>query len=154
MKKTLFPTFLLLMVGFLFTAAPALSAKPRKPLKSNADQLSEREKTSRVTSAVNDKIRTLPLLFEENRGQFDKDIKFLSRVKNFNLALKSDEAVYQIPDARCEAGRRLLDATPGLREANDRMVPDEGETPCIARAEGDAFKLPAADIDEAEFAGA
>ncbi len=45
---------------------------------------------------------SLPVLFEENKWQFSKDIKFLSRGNGFNLFLNANETVFQMPDAKCE----------------------------------------------------
>lgn len=45
---------------------------------------------------------SLPLLFEENKGQFDEDVKFASRSKDFNVFLTSNEAIYQIFQPNCD----------------------------------------------------
>jgi pimeloyl-ACP methyl ester carboxylesterase len=43
----------------------------------------------------------LPRLFEQNIGQNDKNIKFISHGKDFNLFLTGNEATYQISDQNC-----------------------------------------------------
>jgi triacylglycerol esterase/lipase EstA (alpha/beta hydrolase family) len=107
MKKTFVQFFILLLVSVVFAAGEQpLFSKHKMPSKTSSKQISKPEKTSRTRAAVDDKIQTLPLLFEKNQGQFDKTIKYLSRVKNFNLALNSDEVIYQMPAPNCEAGRR------------------------------------------------
>jgi pimeloyl-ACP methyl ester carboxylesterase len=109
MKKTFVQIFIFVVVTLIFTAGEqSVFSKNTPPSKPNSKQLLKREKMSRVKASVDDKIQTLPLLFEENKGQFGKNIKFLSRVKNFNLALDSNEVIYQMPDLNCEVNNEIL----------------------------------------------
>jgi hypothetical protein len=71
------------LVGFVFPAAAATDAR------------------------VNESYGKLPLQFEANRGQTDKDVRFLSRGPGYNLYLTANEAVLVLskpnPDAKRDA---------------------------------------------------
>ncbi len=48
----------------------------------------------------------LPLSFEENRGQADAQVKFLSRTPGYTLILTGREAIFAFPAQRSKANRR------------------------------------------------
>src|SRR5688500_8284056 len=83
----------LLLLGVLALAPVTLSHKA-------ADRLS-RNVTGNISSgasipetAFN---RDLPLSFEPNVGQTDKQVRFLSRAPGYNLFLTATEAVFALP---------------------------------------------------------
>lgn len=55
-----------------------------------------------ITSKSIPQISNPPITFEENKGQTDKSVKFLTRGKGFNLSLSANETVYNVPEANCE----------------------------------------------------
>src|SRR5437879_13365209 len=87
----LFATFL---AGFAFPAAAATQAR------------------------VSENYGKLPLHFEANRGQTDKDVRFLSRGLGYSLYLTAGEAVLVLakPDAKRDAN-----SAQAPRDANARV---------------------------------
>ncbi|HLA42758.1 MAG TPA: SBBP repeat-containing protein, partial [Aggregatilineales bacterium] len=69
----------------------------------------------------------MPLYFEENRGQVDPDIRFISRGSGYTLFLTSEEAVLNLQSGEAEnqvhsLRMRLIDANPAPEiRAEDRI---------------------------------
>jgi hypothetical protein len=61
-----------------------------------------------------------PLFFEENRGQFDRRVKFSANGGDYKLFLTSNEAVYVIPERNTEEARSIR---PGVSLAQTKMKP-------------------------------
>ena len=94
-----------LLIGFSAGVAaqssqPDSKAQARKPaMKGSA--------SSAAVQAARVSFAKLPLAFEENRGQTDARVKFLSRAANYNLFLTADGAVLTL---------RGGSSTPGCRD--------------------------------------
>jgi hypothetical protein len=79
-----------LAVGFFFLSVhPVPSVQERAMVASPINA----QVNSKVQVKVVDKYDKLPLIFEENRGQTDRRVKFLSRLPGYELFLTNDEAV-------------------------------------------------------------
>lgn len=105
MKETFLKTILSMAICAVFAGGQTILAKPQIALKSKLTTLDKQKKISRNSLTLNDKINILPVLFEENKGQFGENVKFISRGNGFNLFLSSNETTFQISDAHCE-GRK------------------------------------------------
>lgn len=82
MKKTFVQTILLLMPGLLFAAAISLPifavSKNRTDINFNSKlkRFPKSDTTKEVKSELRQNALPLPVLFEENKGQFGENIKF------------------------------------------------------------------------------
>ena len=104
MKKTFTQSVLLITLGIIFAGGGHLvSAKPNNPsaARNRSQPPSKIKKIDEITTNLHNKMQSLPVLFEENKGQFGERIKFLSRGKGFNVLLNANETVFQMPDANC-----------------------------------------------------
>ena len=72
--------------------APLDSVSPITPLSHSAVPVSQAESNSRIR-LIHDSYGRLPLSFEQNRGQVDREVKFLSRGSGYTLFLTPTEAV-------------------------------------------------------------
>ena len=84
---------LLLFVGFFFLSfhhVPSVQERAMVESPINA------KVNPKVQVRVVDKYGKLPLIFEANRGQTDRRVKFLSRLPGYTLFLTSDEAVLEL----------------------------------------------------------
>jgi pimeloyl-ACP methyl ester carboxylesterase len=103
MKKTFTQTVLLVVVGVIFAGQTTLAKPNFSPAaKARSKSLSKIKKIDEDKTNLQNKMRSLPILFEENKGQFDENVKFLSRGNGFDVLLKSNETVFQMPDVNCE----------------------------------------------------
>src|SRR5439155_1398305 len=68
---------------------------------------------------VSESYGKLPLHFEANRGQTDKDVRFLSRGAGYSLYLTSDEAVLVLTKPDPDAKRDVL----GMQARPDAKAP-------------------------------
>ena len=105
MKKTFTQSVLLITLGIIFAGGGGhlVSAKPNNPsaARNRSQPPSKIKKIDEITTNLHNKMQSLPVLFEENKGQFGERIKFLSRGKGFNVLLNANETVFQMPDANC-----------------------------------------------------
>jgi pimeloyl-ACP methyl ester carboxylesterase len=101
-KLIVFFMFLFILIGS--NTGNAKNGKPSK--KENAFTNIKGNKKSGDTNKPTisksiPQISNPPISFEENKGQTDKSVKFLSRGKGFDLFLSANETVYTMPDAKC-----------------------------------------------------
>lgn len=89
----------------------AFLASGQKPLNEQKEQL-------RISKNNSQTPPRMPRAFEENKGQAETGVKFLSRGKDFNLFLTSDgKAVYQLPGPGCE---KQMNEKAGFRPQKSR----------------------------------
>ncbi len=100
------------MAQYLRGGGQEFLAKPQPQSKLKPKQSFDRKENNRIKTIDDDKIKALPILFEENKGQFDKNVKFLSRVNNFNLFLGLNEFTYQMNSPNCKAEKPIRQFTP------------------------------------------
>jgi hypothetical protein len=90
----------------LAALAPAVLVITLTAAASSGSAVAAPKSAARVESAYG----KLPLTFEENRGQTDRRVTFLSRTGGYTLFLTADEAVLRLPKAgagrKAEGGRR------------------------------------------------
>lgn len=121
MKQILSFTFFLALVTLPLHAAQIPSTE-------QADQISPETIVAPVISSarnedqqkkVQNLLRQLPLSFEENRGQTDPKVKFLSRGNGFSLFLTSDEAVLALKQGAGDrgSGTKEREKTRGAEDA-------------------------------------
>ncbi|MEP7336911.1 MAG: SBBP repeat-containing protein [Acidobacteriota bacterium] len=77
---------MLIVQPLLMTGSPARAAKPSVGEAASVNEVAAR-------AVVDANYGKLPLSFEINRGQADKQVKFLARAGSSSLLLKNDEAV-------------------------------------------------------------
>lgn len=65
-------------------------------------------------------LSTVPLFFEENKGQADASVKFTARASNYNLYLTATEAVMVLPAQRFAATKKPVVVRMKLKGANAR----------------------------------
>ena len=82
---------------------------------------------ARLEAQAQETFLRMPLYFEENRGQVDPDIRFISRGSGYTLFLTSEEAVLNLQSGEAEnqvhsLRMRLIDANPAPEiRAEDRI---------------------------------
>lgn len=80
---------------------------------------SEKEKPSSKKEQISNSYGNIPMSFEENRGQVDSKVKFLSRGRGYNLFLTPAEAVFTFKDSIAQKTRVL-----GMKLANVSSEPN------------------------------
>lgn len=103
-----------LLVSILVLLSVCLHAFAQNPPRQIKKQFMPADRRASRTVAA------LPRFFEENKGQADTGVKFLSRGKNFNLLLTNNQAVYQMPDADCQKAAREKSKLNKLTVSNKR----------------------------------
>lgn len=106
MKKTFVRALLLAALSIFSADYNLFSAKPPTHSKADSKRFSAAKKPERGDANLPVKIKPPPGLFEENKGQFGESVKFLSRGKNFNLLLGSNEIVYQMTEPDCQSKKK------------------------------------------------
>jgi len=84
--------FVLIVQPLLMTGSPARAAKPSPGKVASANE-SPAAKEAAARAVVDANYGKLPLSFEANRGQADKQVKFLARTASSSLLLTNNEAV-------------------------------------------------------------
>jgi len=107
-----------LVGGILFTltvALPAVCAKPGTGLPLSANHIP----TDMLTKVRVDKnYHRIPLTFEANQGQTDKQVKFLSRGRGYTLFLTTTEAVLVLRNRASKVSDRRSAGTPMANETD------------------------------------
>lgn len=103
--NALFQLLLALVFCVILSGEGHTFAKSGAKYKTNSKRLLDK-KTDHAKAKINDQNKALPILFEENKGQFGESVKFLSRIKDFNLTLGLNGAAYDITDPNCESNRK------------------------------------------------
>src|SRR3989442_12736157 len=103
---------------------PALT-KERKP-----DTGSPAKPNPEVQAKLAEAYGTLPLSFEANRGQADRNVKFLSRGHGGTWFLTRTEAVLSFRDAAAERGARKPEQAPAVQagRSEERRVGEESRS--------------------------
>ncbi len=116
MKKVFIQTILLFALGTIFIDGEinfSIVASPKKAINTKSDsklqQLSRFNKPKKSKDEFPEIISPSQILFEENKGQTSQDVKFLSRGKGFNLFLTQAEAVFQLPDIKCDRKKAKIE---------------------------------------------
>jgi hypothetical protein len=99
----------------LSTPAREAHASPKRTTFSAAAKLTKQDPATRLR--ILKSYGNLPLTFEENRGQIDPQVKFLSRNAGYTLFLTADEAVFSVPESK------PTDKRPGTNRGNNVQEP-------------------------------
>src|SRR5437588_2233717 len=89
-------------LGFvgLLSVACARAVAPSATVSAPAAWTSPAPRLTSASGAVQEAYGRLPLYFEENRGQADPSVKYLSRGRGYALFLTSQEVILRLGDER------------------------------------------------------
>lgn len=91
---------IVLSLTLLFSISGVMDREGTAAQREYSDQLAApQSEVMTSTLKASEAYQTIPLYFEENRGQTDKSVKFLSRVNGYNMFLTPSEAVLTLPFA-------------------------------------------------------
>src|SRR5687767_3843494 len=99
MKKTFVQIILLVVLGTTYTENNFRAAATSKNLQ-KADSNSKQFSNSYKTKERKQKKLPLPILFEENKGQINENIRFLSRNNGYNFYLSEAEVIFSIANPK------------------------------------------------------
>ncbi len=121
-------------------AAREAHVSPKGTTLSAAAELAKPDPSTRL--GILKSYGNLPLTFEENRGQIDPQVKFLSRSAGYTLFLTADEAVLSIPESKPNDKRSRTNRRNNVQEPPivDRQLPSS-ESEQQARNQNLGMKL-------------
>jgi uncharacterized protein (TIGR03437 family) len=113
--------FVLITQPLLMTGSPARAAKP-SPGKAASANESSAAKEAAARAVVDANYGKLPLSFEINRGQADKQVKFLARAGGSSLLLTNNEAVLTLSREEKSKGAKKAEQRFPLDESPHRIT--------------------------------
>jgi hypothetical protein len=113
--------FVLITQPLLMTGSPARAAKP-SPGKAASANESSAAKEAAARAVVDANYGKLPLCFEINRGQADKQVKFLARANGSSLLLTNNEAVLTLSREEKSKGAKKAEQLFALDDSPRRIT--------------------------------
>ena len=111
------------------------AAKDEKQNRAADKQTKEISDNQPTLSAANQSLSNIPLHFEENRGQFDRRVRYLTHSQGMTTFLTANEIVHVIqnPKSKVQGPRSKFEDGPGLDEVNPQsQIPNPKSERAVA----------------------